>query len=332
MKAETLKYFSLQFFVTNKTTDSGLSPENKTFYEKTLIDEAEPKLVYNKFGDKYPIPKNGGKSIEFRKFTALPKAMTPISEGVTPEGNTLNVTTVTATVNQYGDFIRITDIVDLTTIDNVMVQATKLLGSQAGRTLDSITRDILMGGTNVLYAGEKLSRATLTMSDKLDVDLFNQAAAILEAQNADYIDDSYVAIIHPYAKYDLISSEGWIDVHKYADPTAIYKGEIGKLGNIRFIASTEAKVWKDETCPSDGNDGHYAVFGTLVIGAHAYGVTDIEGGGLEQIIKPLGSGEDPLNQRASSGWKATATAERLVEPYMLRIESLSKYSSRVQAN
>lgn len=319
-------------FAVQKTTDSGLSVEMKTYYEKRLIDLAEPKLVHNQFGDKYPIPKNGGKTIEFRKYDPLPKATTPISEGVTPAGNSLNVTNITATVAQYGDYIQISDMLDLTAIDNNIVQSTKLLGSQAGRTLDTITRDIINGGSNVIYAGNRASRSALTATDTLVPDLFNQAAAVLASQNADYIDDSYVAIIHPFAKYDLISSPQWIDVHKYADPTAIYEGEIGKLGNIRFVESTEAKIWNDSTCPSDGGTGKLSVFSTLVIAAHAYGVTEVEGGGLQHIVKQLGYGDDPLNQRASVGWKATAVAERLVESYMVRVESTSAYSKKAAAN
>ena len=106
----------LQRFATTTQTTlvSGLSAEMKTFYEDTLIDLAEPKLVHNQFGDKYPIPKNGGKSIEFRKYDSLAKATTPITEGVTPDGNNLNVTTITAEIAQYGDWIQLSDILDLT--------------------------------------------------------------------------------------------------------------------------------------------------------------------------------------------------------------------------
>ena len=334
MTNTALKYFNLQFFVTNKTTDSNLSAEMKTYYEDRLIDLAEPKLVHDQFGDDYDIPANGGKVIEFRKYSPLAKALTPISEGVTPTGNTLNVSTITAEIHQYGDFIEMSDVLLMTAIDKNVVQATKLLGSQAGRTLDTITRDVLAGGTNVIYAGGRANRAALTASDKLTVDLFNQAARALASQNADYIDDSFVAIIHPDTKYDLISSPAWIDIHKYADPTAIYDGEIGKIGNIRFIESTEAKIWKDATCPVDGSSNPLAVYGTIVLGAHAFGKTSVHGGGLQHIVKQLGSGgtTDPLNQRATVGWKAIKTAERLVEQYMVRIESLSSYSSTAAAN
>ena len=127
--------------------------------------------------------------------------------------------------------------------------------------------------------------------------------------------------------YDLKTCKEFMEVHKYADPDTMFRGEIGKLGNIRFIETSEAKIWKDDTCPTG-----LAVFGTLVLGAHAYGVTELEGGGLEHIVKQLGYGDDPLNQRASVGWKGMRAAERLVEQYMVRIESVSSYSATAAAN
>ena len=108
----------------------------------------------------------------------------------------------------------------------------------------------------------------------------------------------------------------------------VFKGEIGSIGNVRFVKSTEAKIWKDETCPEG-----LAVFSTLVLGAHAYAVTDVTGGGLQHIVKQLGYGDDPLNQRASVGWKATRVAEILSDEYMVRIESCSPvYSAKANAN
>ena len=319
MKDKTMK-LDLQMFATastqnqNTTGASGMSAEMKTFYEKRLIDQAEPALVHDQFGDPYPIPANGGKNIEFRKYDSLPKATTPLTEGVTPDGQTMNVSTVTAEVRQYGGWVPITDTLQLTSIDNNILQATKIIASQAGRTLDTIVRDVLAGGTNVIYApkiGEGgvetavTSRATLDATCQLTSDLIARAATQLKAMNADPIGTSFVGIIHPYVTYELRRDPDWIDVHKYAQPDEIYTG-----------------------CPTG-----LAVFSTLILGAHAYGSTEIEGGGLEHIVKQLGYGDDPLNQRASVGWKAHKTAERLVEQYMVRIESCSaRYSATAEAN
>lgn len=340
---------NLQLFATETQTtgSAGLSAEMKTYYEKRLIDLAGPKLVHDQFADKYPIPKNGGKTIEFRKYSPLAKATTPITEGVTPDGNKLNVTGIQATVAQYGDWIQMSDLLELTAIDNNVVQATKLLGNQAGRTLDTVTREVLAGGTNVIYAPkvgtggaktEVTTRSGLDATAKIDVDLIFRAARQLKAMNANKIDNSFVAIIHPDVAYDLMRSEGWVDVHKYATPENIYEGEIGKIGGVRFVETTEAKIWNDDTCPvKTAQSGetpatYYAVYATLVLGANAYATTEITGGGLQHIVRPVGYGEDPLNQRSSCGWKCTKVTKRLVEEYMVRIESCSSFSATAAAN
>ena len=301
----------------------GLSAEMKTYYSDYLIDMAEPKLVHDQFGQKQPIPKNNGKVIEFRKYDPLPKALTPLTEGVTPDGQSLNVKTVTAEVKQYGGYIELSDVLMLAAIDNNLVRATKLLGGQAGRTLDTIVREVLNGGTNVQYAeGQVESRSALVGGQAdgnhyLTVDAVRKAVRTLKRQNAETINGSFVGIIHPDAAYDLMSDPKWVNVKTYSDPEGIYQGEIGKIENVRFVESSEAKIFEGEG--ADGVD----VYSTLILGDNAYGTTELSGGGLSHIVKQLGSAgtADPLNQRATAGWKATKAAVRLVEPYMVRIET-----------
>lgn len=339
---KSLLRLNLQLFATTMTTETGsLSAEMKTFYEKRLLDQAEPLLVHNQFGDKYPIPAGSGKKIEFRKYSALPKALTALTEGMTPAGNSLTVTTVEGTVKQYGDWIQLSDMLQMTAIDNNVVQATKLLSSQAGRTMDTVTREVLAGGTNVIYAPkvvdgaetEVLSRSTLTPECVLTPFVVMRAAATLEAMNTPKIDGSYVLIIHPYCRETLQESPGWVDVVKYKEGNNTFSGEIGKIGDVRVVTTSEAKVINDSTCPVVESTTYYSVFTSLLLGANAYGVTELENGGLQHIVKQLGYGEDPLNQRSSCGWKATSVAVRLCEEYMVRIESLSPvWSKKVKAN
>ena len=291
--------------VTNTT--STLSHELKIFYDKNLLREAKPNLVHNQFGQKRNIPKNGGKTIEFRKFSSLPKAKTALTEGVTPDGQSLTVTAITATIGQYGDYVRITDMLDLTAIDPILTETGKLLGNQSGETLDSLTADVLNAGTNVQYSGGKSARSELAEGDVLTVDDIKKAVRTLKHNKAKKINGSYVAIIHPDAAYDLTNDPKWEAVKTY-DPKDLYNGEIGRIHGVRFVETTEAVKFGE-------------VFSTLVLGADAYGITNIEGGGLENIVKPFGSGDDPLNQRATSGWKATHVAKILNDLYMVRIES-----------
>lgn len=310
---------------TNVTTDSNLSAEMKTYYDTTLLETAEANLVHNQFGMKKPIPKNRGKTIEFRCFDDLPKKTDKLTEGVTPDGKKLTVTTLTAEIGQYGDYVAVSDMLDMTAIDPVIVQATKKIGKQAGLTVDTLTRDALAAGTQVQYAeGQVTARSQITAEHKLTIDAVRHAVRTLKNNNIDPFDTSYVGIIHPDVAYDLMSDPKWVNVKTYSDPEGIYLGEIGKIENVRFVETTEAKKFIKDGAES------VDVYSTLIIGDGAYGVTEIEGGGLETIIKPLGAGNDPLNQRATIGWKATHVAKILNEKAMVRIETASTFNDHVQ--
>ena len=402
---------------TNTTLDPGLSDEMKTYYSMRLINLAEPELIHDQFGQKHPIPKNSGKTIEFRKYDSLPKALVPLTEGVTPAGQKLSMGVIRATIKQYGGYIELSDILELTAIDNNLVQATRLLASQAGRTSDTITREVLAGGTNVVYAGGAKDRSELVGGDAteannkyLSVDDIRKAVRALKVMNAQKINGYFAGIIHPDTAYDLMSDKKWVDVKTYSDPDGIYEGEIGKIEGVRFVETTEAKIFhapdlviadgsnaavrdltvksvsgkvitvnealstnqaaaltgreilvgselmevasaaagaagaatitvKDSPAttpaasaviyPGEGGAKGRDVYSTLIVGADAYGVTELDGGGLQHIVKQLGSSgtADPLNQRATAGWKLTKVAERLVEQYMVRIESASTFES-----
>ena len=366
----------------NVTTGDGMSAEMKTFYSDYLIDLAEPELVHDQFGQKHPIPKNGGKVIEFRQYDPLPEQTTPLTEGVTPDGQSLTVKTITSEVKQYGGYVTLSDMLMMTAIDNNLVQATKLIASQAGRTLDTITREIINAGTVVQFSqGQVDSRDELYYTSEddncnLTVDAIKRAVRFLETQDAPQINGYYVGIIHPYSKYDLMKDPDWKTPHEYVDTENVYQNEIGELYGVRFVQSSRAKVFAGADLasevpfdggtveasalvgrmvniggtvtkvtanttsqltvadnvtaadnaviyPGEGGKDGADVYSTLVLGDDAYGVTEITGGGLQHIVKQLGSAGsgDPLNQRATVGWKATKTAEILVQQYMVRIEA-----------
>ena len=307
----------------NTTGTGSLSAEMKTFYDKNLLRYTKPHLVHDQFGQTRNIPKNGGKRIEFRRFEQLPKALTPLTEGVTPEGQTMTVTKQEAEVKQYGGFVSLSDQISMTAIDNVVVEATTAIGNQAGSTLDTISREALNAGTNVQYAeGQVSSRSELTAEMKLTVKAIKMAVRALKVQNTAKINGHYVAMIHPDCAYDITEDPRFIEVVKYKNPERIFNGEIGTLEGVRFIETTEAK--KFTNAGASGID----VYSTLLLGENAYATTKIEGGGLETIVKALGSGgtADPLNQRSTVGWKAMKVTEILSQQYMVRIETASTYN------
>ena len=381
---------------TSASQGNDLSNEMKTYYQDRLIDLAEPLLVHDQFGQKRPIPQGRGKTTEFRAFRKLPKLLTALVEGVTPDGQALDTYTVVATGKQYGGFVILTDFIMQTAIDPMAEEALKLIAQQGARTLDTVTREIINAGTNVQYGdGTVTARSAIEATTKLSVLAVRKAVRALKRQDAPMINGNYVAIVHPDTAFDLMSDSTWVDWQKYTSPEHMYRNEIGQIAGVRFVETTEAKVFEAEDLASDsrtltasasasagatsvsfdggtvvadaligrkvvidgvayevtdntnaaltlktglaanvadntviypgeagktGND----VFSTLVIGEGAYGVTEIQGGGLQTIVKQKGSGGtgDPLDQRATVGWKASGrTAEILVNEYMIRIET-----------
>jgi N4-gp56 family major capsid protein len=249
---------------------------------------------------------------------------------------------ITATASQFGDYVTLSDRLILEAIDNNIVEATELSGSQAGRTLDTVTRDVVSAGTNVLYAPAGstavTSRANLTTASVITSDLILKAATILRTNIATKIDGNYVAIVHPHVAEVLKKDAKFISWNQYTTPEKYWKGEIGSIHGVRIIENAEAKIINDNTCPvktaASGDDPatYYSVYATVIFGAKAFATTEIEGGGLQHIVKQLGQGDDPLNQRATVGWKCTKAAERLVDAHIVRIESLTEFSATQGAN
>ena len=309
-----------------------LVPEMKTFYDTALLENARPEMVHAQFGRKQAIPKGRGKTIEWRKFNTLANAG-QLTEGVIPSGQKMGVSVITDTVEQYGTYVSVSDQLELTAVDPVIMEAQTELSASAGRTRDELIRNDIISGTSVIYARKNgitdvTSRANLDATAKLTSDTVARAATFLKKNHAPKINGDYVAIIHPSVAYDLRSDPAWIDVHKYAQPEEIYEGEIGKLHGVRFVETTQAKVLKGTGCPSG-----LAVFCTLFLGKDAYGTVDVDGGGLEMIVHDKSEAGGPLNQFSTIGYKLmTNGAKILYEDRMVRVESCGAYSATDEAN
>lgn len=327
--------FNLQLFAdpnTQTTTAEGLSDEMKTFYKTQLLSLMQDNLVHTQFGKKDSIPKNGGKTIEYRMFSSFPRVTEPLTEGVTPDGVPMAVTTYTKTLEEFGAYSTHSDTLILTSVDPIIAEATEKHAENAVLTLDTITRNELNAGTNVVYAAKDgvraTSRAQLTAEHRLTFEDVSFMSTMLSRNKAPKIDGCYIAITHPDVAQDIKLDNRWIDVYKYKNPENIYNGEIGKLHNVRFIETTEA------LCTNEGADGT-GVYSTLFLGKDGYHVIDVAGAGVEIIVKPAGSGgtTDPLNQRSTVGWKVPLFgAKRTIEQYIWRFESGSRLSDAALPN
>lgn len=388
----------------NKTTSAGSAPLFAPALNRHILTAAAPALVHQQFGQKVEVPKGQGKAVCWDKLSPLPKAKVPLVEGVTPKGSAIHVTRLTAVPEQFGDYISTTDEFDYFAIDPSpkMLKLNETLANSAARTLDSLTADVLASGTNVQYPNGKLTRGSLTDDDKITVSEIKKAVRTLKGNNAPKINNKYVAIIHTDIAHDLTSDEEWRWPHQYVDTKEIYEGEIGELYGVKFVETTEAKVFRGEDLipgktetlqvwgvsddkktifiyedveedeatamsgrdvlidgltytiqsahagengeasitldnavtdgvkadiiiyPAGGSEAGKPVYSTVILGADAYGVTSLQDN-LETIVKSLGSAgsADPLNQRATMGWKAHFLAKVLEDLNMVRLETVS---------
>lgn len=305
---------------TTTQTYGNLTAEQKTFYDRTLLSRLLPNLTFLKYGQKRPMPKNEGDKINFRRFNSLDVPANSLTEGVTPDGDNLSITAVTATVAQEGNWVRLSDKISMVGIDPVLTEAAALMGENAAETLETRCADVIFKGTSQQYAGGAASAAAIAAGKVVNSEEIKKAVRTLRNNNAKTMEGGYyIGFCDPSVAYDLQNDALWQDISKYNGAENIMKGEIGRIHGVRFILTT--------MCPTDATTATAGTLHkTLIVGKDAYGVVDVDGSSKpEIIIKPTGSAgtEDPLNQRASVGWKAMAVTVRLQELAMVCIQSMA---------
>lgn len=302
---------------TNMTTSSALSAGMQTYYNRELLRTFEPNLVHLQFGDEHRMPPHSGLVMNMRKLIPLETNTKALSEGDPGESVMLAETEVTVQLQQYGEYARCTDKLDLTHLDMDIMRRTKLFGDAGARSIDAVVREELAKCANVIYAGGKASRAELTAADKLTSRELRRAVKTLKKNHAQTFGGYFVAIIGPDTMYDLQEDEAFVKVSQYQDKENIYTGEVGRLFGVRLVETTEAKIF--EGAGASGAD----VASVIVLGQYAYGVTSLKGAKPRVIVKPAGSAgtADPLDQISTVGWKMDGFGAKLLQPeYAVRIE------------
>lgn len=317
-----------------------LSPLNKTFYDTTLLDNARDELIFTQLGKKVPLPANNGRTIEFRRWKELGR-VGQLTEGVIPTGKKMSIVAITASLTQYGDYVAISDVIDLHAIDDVVLGATEELGAAAGLTNDELVRNVLLGGTNIIYADAyngatyvstpateaALQTALASYTCNLTARVINKAVTNLKkgAKMKKYSGGYYVAVVHPDVAEDLRNDPAWIEAHKYSAAEEIFTGEIGRMHGVRFLESNLAPVIKK-------TGQTYATYKTIFLAKDAFGVIDPEGGGMQTIIKDKSQVGGPLEQFSTVGTKFEMAAKILYQERMVTVWSGSSYSATEEPN
>jgi len=311
------------------TTTTQVTAAVNAHLDATLLSRAYPHFVHAMWAQVRDLPRHAGATIKFRKYGSLSAATTALVEGVTPAGSQLSITDITSDVAQYGDYVVVTDFLDMTVIEPMKTEIAQILGDQMGDTIDQLVRDVIVAGTTIQYASTATTRATVAAGMVLNSAEVREAERTLQGNSAKPITRqidpgtgfntspvaaAYIGIISEDTLYDLRQDADWVPIEEYSGADGrLGPWEKGKLSDTRFVlAGSNAKTFASTV----------TVHATVILGQEAYGISRISGEASKVITKPLGSAgtDDPLDQRQTMGWKISLVTTRLQENFMIRIE------------
>jgi N4-gp56 family major capsid protein len=333
-----------------------ISPAVAAWSVVRMLTRALPLLVFEKFGQTYPLPSNSTQVCKFRRYFLsgatgsagsgsgaffTPLATTPLVEGVTPEGRTLSNQDYTATLTQYGDYIAITDTITELHPDNILGDASDILGENAAQTIEATRFNILKAGVNVYYANLAAGRssviAPIALADQ------RRVSTLLNRQNAKKItsvvkstpdfntksvEPAYMAVVHPDLETDIRSMVGFKTVSDYGPHVSPMEGELGSVEQVRYIATTMSQPFPDAggavagTGMRSTSGTNADVYPILIFARDAYGIVPLKGKSAitPMVVNPKPAAGDPLGQRGTVGWKLWTTTIILQDMFMVRLE------------
>lgn len=331
---------------TNTTTYGDISPRTAGRAVARLLKRGQHLMVVERFGQVDPQQKNKTKSVKWRRYNSFPRATQPLAEGVPPAGNKLTYTDIVATLEQYGDSYKITDVIQDTHEDPVLQEMVDLAGEAAAETIETIRINILKAGTNVFYAGGASGRTTVqsppTRGDFRKIYRYfknNKAREISQIISAsakistEGVDAAYFVMGHTDLDADFRAMPGFVPVINYADSTKALPGEIGKVDQFRIILTAMFEPWTaaatsatGTTYLSNGSAPSTAsapdVYPVIVVARDGYGIVPLQGFNsiTPTVVNPKPSAGDPLGQIGWVSWKTYQTAAILNQAWVARLE------------
>lgn len=285
---------------------------------RKTLEFAKPKLVYPQFGTPDLVMRRKGQTASWLKFDKLSIPSNTLSDSPTFSPETVTDATVTATLQFWGNGIELVEFLEETSYLDLPDEYKKLLGQNAGETINQKVRDVLVAGTSVNYANAKASRGLLTSADTVDLDDILDTVQSLEVSDAPMIGDEYVAIISPYVKTRLMKDTAFREATRYlAKDNSLFTGEVANIDGVRFVRTSTAP----NVANSGSNNAVANVEQTIILGSGAYGIARLLPGDFDVVITPPGGHGDEYKVKTAMTWKAYMKAVILQQTYMRRLES-----------
>lgn len=331
--------------LSNTNTFGDLDMRSAAYAHARLLTRGQHDMVIERYGQPRPMPTGKSKTVKFRRYESLPRATAPLSEGIPPTGRKLMFTDVSATLEQYGDVVWLTDAVKLFHEDPVFQDTFDNCGEQAAETLEVIRLAVAKSGTNVFYAAEAGSRSAVD-SPLIRSDLrrvyrafrrnkakpLSRIVSPSQLVSTEPVDAAYFVLGHTDLDADIRNIEGFIPVKEYSQPGKAHVGEIGSVDQFRFVLTALVESWEASgtsgtTYLSGGEKVSSAascdVYPMIVFAQDAFGIIPLKGENAVEValVNPGKKTTDqPLGQKGFVSWVTWQTAIILNHLWIARIE------------
>lgn len=296
-----------------------LTGEMMTFLVDKFLERSKANIVHAEGAKKRVHPRNSGKTMTWNRYTPLDVATTALTEATTPAESNLTGATVSATVAEYGDWVKVSSLLYGTSIDKAASEKVEVLAQQASETLDTLVRNELATGATTQFAGAKASLSSVAASDVLSVDEIRKAVRTLKKNNAMPFEDGYfIGKVGPDTSFDLMDDSVWVNAHTYKDGKELYKGELGRLHRVRFVEASSNQYFDNNAGASSAD-----VYSNFIHGQEAIGTVDLSGDNMRLLVKTSDKNDtaNPLNMFMTVGWKATFATKTLNSSWIVNIKS-----------
>jgi len=295
-------------------TTSGLSGEVKTFYESKFLERAKYQLLHGEGAQKNTHPKGEGKTIQWNRYSPLSAATTPLTEGSNPSEVDLTASQVTAALSEYGNVIKISKLLKLTSVDKDATEKVEVLGRNMGETIDTLDREALYAGATAQLAGGKSALTAIAASDTMSATEVRKAVRTLQINKAmKYPDGYFIGKIGPYTEFDLKGDTTWVNSAVYSDVKKLYNGEIGTLYGVRFVNVTNQKT----------ESSTVTVYSNFIHGNNAFAKYDLSGDVPKLYIKVPDETDtsNPTDRYSTIGWAGAYVAKVLISDWVLNVKT-----------
>ena len=295
-------------------TTSGLSGEVKTFYESKFLERAKYQLLHGEGAQKNTHPKGEGKTIQWNRYSPLSAATTPLTEGSNPSEVDLSASQVTAALSEYGNVIKISKLLKLTSVDKDATEKVEVLGRNMGETIDTLDREALYAGATAQLAGGKSALTAIAASDTMSATEVRKAVRTLQINKAmKYPDGYFIGKIGPYTEFDLKGDTTWVNSAVYSDVKKLYNGEVGALYGVRFVNVTNQKSENSTT----------TVYSNFIHGDNAFAKYDLSGDVPRLYIKVPDETDtsNPTDRYSTIGWAGAYVAKVLISDWVLNVKT-----------